>query len=786
MSDVDMEDAISGIIAQPIVNPDAQATVSDFLDYTEFFPSDLVRSLTLIGKLDHKYHDATARIHELTRTYGSLPQLSADAKPDPQDLRRQISHALDEATQSRESAFSEARRLFDVAEKHAARLSIIKRKLHALPKPPSRDPTPVPVSPQTSRRRANSGAGPRLTLHLDGSRHRSQVGAGRQRNRKTVGRGSESPALSPVSWEDESELSEAEEPIKIKLSTTRRPRGVPGTNAHSAVAGISTSNAILQLSPPPPDAQPGSRHAPWLRLSEYEMAILRKEMKKNAKWDPSETMINRELAKKGRGRENYEKAKARAKARGESLLDESVFNHTVRHPIILGDRISEDGTTPRPYDSKKPKKENEKHEAPERQEKVEKPEKNEKNEKTEKVERAEKTEKGAATRRLRDDLDEANRRVAKTADFMTSLFTRPPGDPDGEASPTTEKRAQGTRSMRKRKRDGTPPASAEGQKGEAADAPADSITRSAAAPKKLKLGLPPLHFASLKSPTPLLTPPIVVPGTAKTMATITVPLAPAGPSTPSAASATARKGILSSAAPSISPPDARKTPVPVPAPASLAPAPTAAASRSRRSSLAPKPSTTTTTTTSTTSPDPAPRPSVTNPTAPSIPHLRLSTRRAPPPRPSSAAKAASAEPPSKRDRSHHHASLRRGSNASLPSTTATTTTSGSTRSLRVKKPPPPRGRRANHPHPPPQHRSGNRRAASEGTGDDWGGEGGGGPYCICKEEKDALMIGCDGPECETEWFHVECLGLGKVPPKRDKWFCADCRAKGWGAGGRRR
>ncbi|KAK5077554.1 hypothetical protein LTR16_008754, partial [Cryomyces antarcticus] len=90
-------------------------------------------------------------------------------------------------------------------------------------------------------------------------------------------------------------------------SRARQPSGL-GTNAHSAVAGISTSNALRLLSPPPVEAPNGSRWKPWFKLSEYEMAKLRKKMKKNAVWMPSATMVRRELATRGRGSQGYDDA----------------------------------------------------------------------------------------------------------------------------------------------------------------------------------------------------------------------------------------------------------------------------------------------------------------------------------------------------------------------------------------------------------------------------------------------------------------------------------------------
>jgi hypothetical protein len=48
------------------------------------------------------------------------------------------------------------------------------------------------------------------------------------------------------------------------------------------------------------------------------------------------------------------------------------------------------------------------------------------------------------------------------------------------------------------------------------------------------------------------------------------------------------------------------------------------------------------------------------------------------------------------------------------------------------------------------------------------------------------MIACDNEEeCEGgEWFHLECVGLTSLPPRRGKWFCPECvgRKKGGAAG----
>lgn len=117
------------------------------------------------------------------------------------------------------------------------------------------------------------------------------------------------------------------------LASVEKPKSQPkervirtpksrGTNVHSGLAGISVTNAILQLEPPPENAAIGSRHHPWVRLTGYELLTLRKRMKKNAIWKPSETMILAELSDLGRGFSNYLESKKRAEAEGTDFVDD--------------------------------------------------------------------------------------------------------------------------------------------------------------------------------------------------------------------------------------------------------------------------------------------------------------------------------------------------------------------------------------------------------------------------------------------------------------------------------
>mmetsp|Transcript_9241 Transcript_9241/g.12705 ORF Transcript_9241/g.12705 Transcript_9241/m.12705 type:complete len:230 (-) Transcript_9241:157-846(-) len=46
-------------------------------------------------------------------------------------------------------------------------------------------------------------------------------------------------------------------------------------------------------------------------------------------------------------------------------------------------------------------------------------------------------------------------------------------------------------------------------------------------------------------------------------------------------------------------------------------------------------------------------------------------------------------------------------------------------------------------------------------------------YCYCQRPSYGDMVGCDGENCQYEWFHFECVGLTQQP--KGNWFCQDCR-----------
>jgi len=307
------------------VNPDAQAAVTDFLDYTEYLPTDLIRSLSLIRQLDETYLNNADSVHELTQTYGALPALPSNERPDALNLRSSISRHLDRAINARESAYAEAVRLFDLTDRHQDRLKSIIAKLNALPKPPSRDPTPQPQAP-SSAKRSRTGRQINLTLKAP----KGPIAAAilpRPRHRRVTVPGEVLPPYDPdepIASTEVSDLdSEPPSPVKPELETVRLklPKQRSTTDPDRKSREPRETSAYKKPTPPPENAAIGSKFRPWTHLSEWEMYKLRKKMKKNNTWEPSDIMIRRELAEKGRGWENYYKARAAAKANGTPFID---------------------------------------------------------------------------------------------------------------------------------------------------------------------------------------------------------------------------------------------------------------------------------------------------------------------------------------------------------------------------------------------------------------------------------------------------------------------------------
>lgn len=50
-------------------------------------------------------------------------------------------------------------------------------------------------------------------------------------------------------------------------------------------------------------------------------------------------------------------------------------------------------------------------------------------------------------------------------------------------------------------------------------------------------------------------------------------------------------------------------------------------------------------------------------------------------------------------------------------------------------------------------------------------------YCYCQQVSYGEMVACDAEDCPREWFHLECVGLGRAPGRNAKWYCDECKEK---------
>ena len=392
-------------------DPDAQATVTDFLDFTEYLPSDMARSLTLIGSLDQSYVDASTKVHELTDLWGKLPNVAAKSRPEPANLRADISASLNQGMSSRVYAHAEALRMAENVNRHYFRAKTILSKLQTmLENYPEAEQQQQEQQHQKQQHQLQQREKEQQQQTARGTGSKPKKAAQPHIRRQPVPRitvpgevlapydldyesySGESDISSPSS-EDESPppMRRAGAPsvaqARIKALKGRAGTGsasallaasasgtVPGagqilatprSGALVAMAGplgttpnatgtpktpkvrmprqprlpgeepyISTSSALAKLKPPPENAVIGSSDAPWLQLTAYELAKLRKRMKKNASWTPSETMIARELKLLGRNLDAFNTARKAAEEEGLA------FDGTLPKPTIESDGVA--------------------------------------------------------------------------------------------------------------------------------------------------------------------------------------------------------------------------------------------------------------------------------------------------------------------------------------------------------------------------------------------------------------------------------------------------------------
>lgn len=327
-------------------DPDAQATVTDFLEFTEHLPADMTRSLTLIGKLDNEYVDASLSLHDLTKLWGQLPTLPTEEKPPPAQLRADISDKLNRGLTSRVYSQAEAVRMAENVNRHVNRLKLIHAKLRTmLENYPAEDEHKSPArtkSPQLTRgtKRQPGGVekgrrplGPRITVPGEvlapydvGYDTYSGDSESSEEEEEEVENRRREPATQAGNQKPRGRKAVEKPPKTPKLKLPKSVSQIP--TPHSVIPAIGLQTATTPLRPPPENAVAGSEDAPWLQLTLWELAKLRKRMKKNSAWVPSDTMINRELKTLGRGYDGWAAAKKQAEEEGRT------FEPTLPQPIV--------------------------------------------------------------------------------------------------------------------------------------------------------------------------------------------------------------------------------------------------------------------------------------------------------------------------------------------------------------------------------------------------------------------------------------------------------------------
>ena len=664
----------------------------------------------------------------------------------------------------------------DNVDRHYNRAKNILAKLQAMMEtyPPSREPSPVP---QKSKSPVATRA-PKITLRLDGARA-SAAGAPRVRKHRAPRITVPGEVLAPYELDYESYGSETDswdseddEPLtpksrtparsfgntgRIKLKIAKlpkskvpkpprgpRPPGVMGTNVHSAVAGISTSNALAKLKPPPDDAPNGSEHRPWLQLTAYELAKLRKRMKKNAVWSPSDTMIARELKQLGRGIEAYRAAKNKAEVEGQPFdLPEP--------PQLSGVEVQAEGAISVQALG------------------LEEPQLSNRGMKLNEAKKLKKENQARELAKAAEEAEESARKVAEAAKAVKVLFNKPTPfkrDAKRDEQKAVAKTPNKT-PAKKRKREST----AENDSEKPAEAEPESAkpTRPQLKRNKTETPVPAPHPIAAKHSTPVLEPassvaseaaPVSTP-TESTAGTLTIPAIIPSP----------KKSLTPILPPGKDPKKGAKKEVKKPESLTNI--------RPRRSSAAATP---------TPAPEPltAKRPTSSRSKAASPAPFSTATATIDRPRRASTARNTPApEPrqPSKRPK-------RPAPGVVTASSEGSTAVSVGKRSAATRKK---AGTKK-------EKKDGREGSAVQEIFDEVDDEGNiidpdEPRYCLCNRVSFGTMIGCENVDvstpstrvigigrnvlryekCEKEWFHLECVGLTEIPPRTTKWYCPECR-----------
>ncbi|KAI0122258.1 hypothetical protein F4814DRAFT_203707 [Daldinia grandis] len=823
-------------------DPDAQATVTDFLDFTEYLPSDMMRSLTLIGKLDQAYIDASTTVNDLTTAWAKLPTLAADQRPAPVQLRKDISENLNRAVSSRIFSHAEAVRIHENVIRHYNRAKTIHAKLLAMrdnypTAEEQKSPSQV-KSPQIVRT-------PKITLRLDSNGQKIQrppriIVPGEVLAPYEIDFNAYS-SLSDESSEEEEEdipmspprrvatpstrikvvkLPKSPKPPKQKLPKPPRPPRTPANRSDNAAPMMSTSTALAQLQPPPENAVPGSADAPWLQLTPYELAKLRKRMKKNAVWNPSDTMIARELKNLGRGVEAYRAAQKQAEEEGkpfEATLPTPVVDAEsgAKHPpegaisaeALTADEVQLSNRGMKLNEAKKLKRE-------------------------------------SMARIAAEEAEESARKMVEAARMFLSHEDSPPvnGSAQDRAPETSQNQGKTNKTKgRKRKRNSmseTPVAEKpEGVQNLPTNQPPSQTPSQPERPplKRTKTETPvPLPQLTPRPPSVPPPPPAPTVSTAPTETPVPVPVPQLGKIPQVAATS--------------------KTPVPVPVPVSSDASMMTTRSAASSAATSPAPPSNISTTMSAKPPAETPIPPlIKTSTTPIPPPIREMPKRetrqniqsasAPVPanhkqsssqnntpattpvpesqpipvrRPTSRGKAASQEPPPTfaADRPRRASTARNTPAPELrqpskrtkrPAPGVVTTNPGGTSAIGKRKAAPRKKARGGN---SKKERGTSQQAEQEvevEVDDDGNVVDPDEPrYCLCNRVSFGTMIQCDNVDvsatkttaapargdekarkekltnphlqnCKQEWFHLECVGLSEIPARTTKWYCPECR-----------
>ncbi|PWW73555.1 hypothetical protein C7212DRAFT_284731 [Tuber magnatum] len=310
------------VVASPesLVDPDAVNITREFIDFTEFLPADMYRSLQLVRQLKKKAADHRRNVDSLCKEFASLPEQSRVLPPSldvpltdyacppmserETELRIRISNAIKGAQFAHREAMAEAERASQNINRHHARIVAIYGGLCKVTIPPD-EPEHKPTERQqadvrkikiriSSQKATSAGRHPRLR----GSAAIAQTSRSRQKQREKNSRDDDGD---DNEWEDIPSTPYNYEKIKKKkklLGGVSR-RGPKNNSESPFVGGAKARNEDGSLIP--------NNLLPWNRLTNEELAKLRKRMKKNSGWTPSVTMIIRELETLGRGPKHKEK-----------------------------------------------------------------------------------------------------------------------------------------------------------------------------------------------------------------------------------------------------------------------------------------------------------------------------------------------------------------------------------------------------------------------------------------------------------------------------------------------